>query len=116
MYGLSVTSPLLFFHGIICGTPKTVLPRLRVAMEVLRPGAFILWQNDGPISREQRVNSLKLIGAEVMPALREFGKELGLTSAFEVKPGSRPLPASGKPESVGSLEPLRSFEGWSTRN
>jgi alkanesulfonate monooxygenase SsuD/methylene tetrahydromethanopterin reductase-like flavin-dependent oxidoreductase (luciferase family) len=102
--------------GIICGTPKTVIPRLRVVMDVLRPGAFILWQNDGPISREQRVNSLKLIGAEVMPALREFGKELGLSSAFEVKPGSRPLPASGKPESVGSLEPLRSFEGWSTRD
>jgi len=35
--------------------------------------------------------------------------ELNLTSPFEVAPGSRPLPASGKPESVGSLEPLLRF-------
>jgi hypothetical protein len=48
-----------------------------------------------------------------MPALRELGKELGLTSAFKVKPGSRPLPSSGKPESVGSVEPL---EAWRRQN
>ena len=35
--------------------------------------------------------------------------ELNLTSPFEIAPGSRPLPASGKPESVGSLEPLLRF-------
>jgi alkanesulfonate monooxygenase SsuD/methylene tetrahydromethanopterin reductase-like flavin-dependent oxidoreductase (luciferase family) len=95
--------------GIICGTPKTVIPKLRVVMEVLRPGALILWQNDGPIEGKHRVNNLKLIASEVMPALREFGRELGLTSAFEVKPGSRPLPSSGKPESVGSVEPLQAW-------
>ena len=95
--------------GIICGTPTTVIPKLRVVMEVLRPGALILWQNDGPIEGKHRVNNLKLIGSEVMPALREFGNELGLTSAFEVKPGSRPLPSSGKPESVGSVEPLQAW-------
>jgi hypothetical protein len=27
----------------------------------------------------------------VAPALREYGNELGLTDAFQVKPGSRPL-------------------------
>ena len=63
-------------------------------METLRPGALILWQNDGPIKGKDRENNLKLIGSEVMPAIREFGKELSLTSAFEVKPGSRPLPSS----------------------
>jgi hypothetical protein len=35
-----------------------------------------------------------------------MGKELDLQSPFEVKPGSRPLAPSGKPESIGSLEPL----------
>jgi hypothetical protein len=34
----------------------------------------------------------------------EIGKELGLTSPFEVKPGSRPLKPGEKPQSVGSLE------------
>jgi alkanesulfonate monooxygenase SsuD/methylene tetrahydromethanopterin reductase-like flavin-dependent oxidoreductase (luciferase family) len=95
--------------GIICGTPKTVIPKLRVVLETLRPGAFILWQNDGPITRKDRENNLKLLAAEVMPAIREFGKELNLTSAFEVKPGSRPLVHAGKPESVGSPEP---WDAW----
>jgi hypothetical protein len=42
-----------------------------------------------------------------MPAVREIGKELGLTSPFEVTPGSRPLKQGEKPHSVGSLEALR---------
>jgi hypothetical protein len=92
---------------VICGTPKTVIPKLRKVLEVLRPGIFAFWQNDGPISREDRLNSLRLIGTEVMPAVREIGKELGLCSPFEVTPGSRPLKAGQKPTSVGSLEALR---------
>jgi hypothetical protein len=78
-------------------------------METLRPGVFILWQNDGRITREDRENSLKLLSAEVMPAVREIGKELKLTSPFEAKPGARPLPAHGKPEPMGSIEP---FNAW----
>ena len=48
-----------------------------------------------------------------MPALREFGKELNLTSPFEVKPGSRLLASHGKPESVGSIEP---WNAWQAAN
>ena len=49
---------------------------------------------------------LRLLGTEVLPAVREIGKELGLKDPFEVRPGSRPLPASGRPERVGSPEAL----------
>jgi alkanesulfonate monooxygenase SsuD/methylene tetrahydromethanopterin reductase-like flavin-dependent oxidoreductase (luciferase family) len=91
---------------VICGTPDTVIKKLRVVLEVLRPGIFAFWQNDGPISKEDRINNIRLLAKEVMPAVRQIGKELNLTSPFEVTPGSRPLPAAGKPESVGSLEPL----------
>jgi len=90
---------------VICGTPKTVIPKLRTVLEVLRPGIFAFWQNDGPISKEDRINNIRLLATEVMPAVREIGKELGLTSPFEVTPGSRPL-NGGKPQSVGRLEPL----------
>jgi hypothetical protein len=95
--------------GIICGTPKTVIPKIRVVLETLRPGIFILWQNDGPITRKDRENNLKLISSDVMPAIREMGKELDLKSSFEVKPGSRPLAHAGKPETVGSLEPWKAW-------
>ena len=93
---------------VICGTPKTVIPKLRKVLEVLRPGIFAFWQNDGPISKEDRLNNIRLLATEVMPAVRQIGKELGLNSPFEVAPGSRPLKAGQKPESVGSIEALRS--------
>jgi alkanesulfonate monooxygenase SsuD/methylene tetrahydromethanopterin reductase-like flavin-dependent oxidoreductase (luciferase family) len=96
--------------NIICGTPDSVIRKLRVVLETLRPGIFLLWQNDGPITRKDRENNLKLLGKEVMPALREFGRELKLTSPFEVTPGSRPLPSHGKPESVGSIEPWKAWQ------
>jgi len=93
---------------VICGTPKSVIPKIRKVLEVLRPGIFGFWQNDGPISAQARTTNIRLIAEEVLPATREIGKELGLQSPFDVQPGSRKLPASGVPESVGSLAPLAS--------
>ncbi|HSR57112.1 MAG TPA: LLM class flavin-dependent oxidoreductase [Candidatus Binataceae bacterium] len=93
---------------VIAGTPKTVIPKIRKVLEVLRPGVFGFWQNDGPISAEARQTSMRLIAKEVMPAVREIGKELGLESPFERQPGARPLPSTGVPESIGSLAPLAS--------
>jgi len=90
---------------IITGTPKSVLPKLRKVLEVLRPGIFSFWL-DGPAPREDRMTCLRLLGTEVAPALREIGQELGLSDPFQVKPGSRPLPSSGKPDRVGSPEAL----------
>jgi len=94
---------------VICGTPDTVIKKLRVVLETLRPGIFSFWQNDGPISKDDRLNNIRLIAKHVMPAVREIGKELNLTSPFEVTPGTRKLPASGQPESVGSIEPLLAY-------
>jgi hypothetical protein len=93
-----------------------VIPKLRTVLEVLRPGIFAFWQNDGPISKEDRLNNMRLIATEVMPAVREIGKELGLTSPFEVTPGSRPLQKGMKSQSVGSLEPLRAMREQATAN
>ncbi len=101
---------------VICGTPKTVIPKLRTVLEVLRPGIFAFWQNDGPISKENRINNIRLLATEVVPAVREIGKELGLTSPFEVTPGSRPLKSGTKASSVGSLEPLRAMREQSAAN
>jgi len=47
-------------------------------LEVLRPGIFGFWQNDGPISTADRVNNIRMIANEVMPATREIADELGL--------------------------------------
>jgi alkanesulfonate monooxygenase SsuD/methylene tetrahydromethanopterin reductase-like flavin-dependent oxidoreductase (luciferase family) len=69
---------------LIAGTPKQVIEKLRIYMEETRPSIVALWGNDGQISHEDSMSYIKLMGQEVLPALREFGKELGLNSPFEL--------------------------------
>ena len=71
-------------HTIITGTPKTVLPKIRHVLEYLRPGSVFFWDGDGAMSHEDQMRSLRLMGEEVIPAVREMGEELELFSSFEV--------------------------------
>ena len=81
-------------YSIITGTPKTVLPKIRHVLEYLRPSSIIFWDGDGAMDHDDAVRSIRLMGQEVIPALREMAKELELFSPFEVDP------ATGEP--VGS--------------
>jgi len=92
---------------IITGTPKTVIPKIRRILEVLRPGVFGVFQSQGPVSFEDRMTSIRLLGQEVLPAVREIGKELGIQDPFERKPGSRPYTTGTKRDQLVSLEALR---------
>jgi alkanesulfonate monooxygenase SsuD/methylene tetrahydromethanopterin reductase-like flavin-dependent oxidoreductase (luciferase family) len=85
---------------IIVGTPKTVIAKLRKFIEVLRPGIFALWYAHGPSSHADRMTSLRLLGQEVLPAMREMAHELDLVDPYARQPGSRPLPPSGVREPV----------------
>jgi hypothetical protein len=69
---------------IIAGTPEQVVSRLRVILEETRPSILALWGNDGRVSHEDSKNCIRLMGAEVLPRLREIGKSLGLLSPFEL--------------------------------
>jgi alkanesulfonate monooxygenase SsuD/methylene tetrahydromethanopterin reductase-like flavin-dependent oxidoreductase (luciferase family) len=85
---------------IMVGSPKTVIRKIRGLLETLRPGIFAAWYHHGPMNREDRRTGLRLFGEEVMPAMREMAKELGLPGPYEQTPGIRPLPASGKRDAV----------------
>lgn len=87
-------------YQIIAGTPRTVLPKIRHVLELLRPGMFGIWHNEGRMGHADTMRSLELMGAEVLPAIKEMGRELGLDDAFERPPGTRPLPASGQRDPV----------------
>ena len=76
---------------IICGTPKTVIPKIREVLEYIRPGSIFFWDGDGSMTHDDAMRSLRLMGEEVIPAVKEMGKELGLPSSFEVDT------ATGKP-------------------
>ncbi len=70
--------------SIITGTPKTVIPKVKHVLEYLRPGSIFFWDGDGAMTHEDSMRSLRLMGEEVIPAVREMGKSLDLQSPFEV--------------------------------
>jgi len=88
-------------YTIISGTPKTILPKIRHVLEYIRPGSVFFWDGDGAMTHEDQMRSLRLMGEEVIPAVREMGKELELFSPFEVDPGT------GKPlaPEAGAFQP-----------
>ena len=73
-------------YSIISGTPKTVIPKLRHVLETIRPGTIFFWDGDGSMNHDDAMRSLRLMGEEVIPAVREIGKELDLKGPFEIDP------------------------------
>ncbi|HAI08360.1 MAG TPA: LLM class flavin-dependent oxidoreductase [Dehalococcoidia bacterium] len=73
---------------IICGTPKTVIPKIREVLEYVRPGSIFFWDGDGAMTHDDAMRSLRLMGEEVIPAVREIAKELDLPGPFEVDPAT----------------------------
>ncbi len=76
---------------LIVGTPDTVIPKIRNVLERIRPGIFAMWHTLGPVSHEDRMTSVRLLGEEVLPAMRSISDELELVSPYDRQPGSRPL-------------------------
>ena len=72
--------------SIITGTPKTVIPKVRHVLEYIRPGSIFFWDGDGAMNHDDAMRSLRLMGEEVIPAVREMGKSLDLASPFEIDP------------------------------
>ena len=97
---------LLKSRQMIAGTPKSVLVKLRHLMRVLQPGVLIL-RIDGPMTREERRSCIRLLGEEVVPALRQYGGELRLDDPFTRPPGGRPLRPGVKPDPVGDAGALK---------
>ena len=88
--------------SIVTGTPKTVLPKIRQVLEYLRPGSIFFWDGDGAMTHDDQMRSLRLMGEEVLPAVREMGKELELYSPYEVDPATGQ--AVEEPEAAGIPE------------
>jgi alkanesulfonate monooxygenase SsuD/methylene tetrahydromethanopterin reductase-like flavin-dependent oxidoreductase (luciferase family) len=84
---------------IVAGTPRTVIPKLRRLLEETRPSIMGFWASDGFVSSEDAKTCIRLLGQEVLPALRDIGKELGLWSPFEANaPTGIDFPAPARPK------------------
>jgi alkanesulfonate monooxygenase SsuD/methylene tetrahydromethanopterin reductase-like flavin-dependent oxidoreductase (luciferase family) len=78
---------------IIVGTPETVIEKVRHVLDTLRPGTIFFWDGDGAMTHEDSMRSLKLMGSDVLPAVREMAKEFDLPSSFEVDTmTNKPIP------------------------
>ena len=75
-------------YSIISGTPKTVLPKIRHVLEYIRPGSIFFWDGDGAMTHDDAMRSLRLMGEEIIPAVREMAEELDLPGPFEVDPST----------------------------
>jgi alkanesulfonate monooxygenase SsuD/methylene tetrahydromethanopterin reductase-like flavin-dependent oxidoreductase (luciferase family) len=81
---------------IIAGTPDQVIERLKFIMEATRPGIFALWGNDGKVNHEDSMTCIRLLGEEVLPAVRDIAKRLDLKDPFEA---NTPVSLAFTPES-----------------
>jgi hypothetical protein len=73
---------------VIVGTPKTVIPKIKTIMSVLRTGIFIILSIQGPVGDDDRRTSMRLFAQEVIPELKAYAKEIDLPDPFERAPGS----------------------------
>src|SRR3989454_8775974 len=82
---------------IVAGTPETVIPQLRRLPLEARASLPGVWAARRFVSHEGTDTVLRLRRPEVLPALRDIGKELGLWSPFE----------ANAPTSIHFAEPAR---------
>ena len=61
-----------------------MIPKVRHVLETIRPGTIFFWDGDGAMSHDDQMRSLRLMGSDVIPAVREMSKELDLKGPFEV--------------------------------
>jgi len=92
---------------LIIGTPKQVTLKLKSILSVLRPGAVVLFNVQGPASNKDRQTSMRLIAQEVIPSLREHAKALDLTDALDKPPGSMKVTSGTKRIPVSDRGPLK---------
>jgi alkanesulfonate monooxygenase SsuD/methylene tetrahydromethanopterin reductase-like flavin-dependent oxidoreductase (luciferase family) len=97
-------------HLMIVGSPKTVIERVKTIMRLLRVSILTVFQVQGTVSNEERKNSMRLFAQEVMPALREYAKELDLPDPFQRFPGSVKLQSGVARLPVVDRTPLASLK------
>ena len=73
---------------------------------MLRPGAMVIFNVQGPISNQDRQTSMRLIAQEIIPALKEHAKAIDLPDPFQRTPGSVKLTSGTARGPVADRAPL----------
>jgi alkanesulfonate monooxygenase SsuD/methylene tetrahydromethanopterin reductase-like flavin-dependent oxidoreductase (luciferase family) len=94
---------------VLIGTPKSVLPKIRTLLQVLRPGIFTVFNVQGPVRNADRMTSMRLLATEIIPVLREYAKELALPDPYMRTPGAAMLQSGVTRAPVVDRGPLASL-------
>jgi len=73
---------------VVVGSPETCIKKITDILKVIRPGVFTVFAVQGNVSDKDRLRSVELLGKEVLPAVRAFGKQQDLQGPFDRFPGS----------------------------
>ena len=76
-------------------------------MKVLRPGSIVVFNVQGPISNQDRQNSMRLMAKEVAPAIKEFAGTIGLVDAITRPPRQSKIQAETKRAPVSDKGPVK---------
>ena len=57
---------------VITGAPDTVIKKLKKVIDVVDPAWLILWPREGPMSHDNAIRGMELLGKEVIPAIKEY--------------------------------------------
>ncbi len=68
----------------IWGTPPQVVEQLKVVLDNNRVGIIALWGNDGRIDHEDSMTCIRLMGQEVIPAIKDYADQQGLKGPFDL--------------------------------
>lgn len=91
---------------VVVGSPETCVDKICKILEVIRPGVFTVFAVQGNVGDADRMNSVKLLGEQVLPAVREFAAKQELTGPFDQVPGQRKLAPGTKRDPVVNREAL----------
>jgi hypothetical protein len=91
---------------VLAGTPKSLVPKIKSILSVLRPGIFIILSIQGPIGNDDRRTSMRLFAQEIIPAMKEHAKAIDLPDPFQRAPGSVNLLAGTARTPVSDREPI----------
>ena len=69
---------------LLYGTPDQMIEQLKEVIQRNELGILCLWGNDGRVNHEDSKTCIRLMGQEVLPAVRDFCDRGGYNSPFDI--------------------------------
>src|SRR6478752_4862325 len=94
-------------YQLMIGTPDQVVTKLKVMLQIMRPGTFIFFGPQGNVGAEERRRRVEQLAKYVMPEIKAFADEQGLPGPFELPPGTNKLRPGESRSTVVDRSPLK---------